>query len=182
MAFKQIFIGLCLMALSSCVIKINMWGLNSNYKASKKECGELFCKEGSELGSNKDSCVIKISNGKVVKTYLSQFGKSVVYLWNAECHGAFCLSLDVARKKCEAQNSQLIVVSEFFDCHKTVLFFDKKQPLICIDPHYYKSDFTSGYLPKFLFDLTGIKNLHLAEGRYFFFENGKFVKEKQILE
>jgi hypothetical protein len=55
---------------------------------------------------------------------------------------------------------------------------DKTHPVTGIDTKYYKSDFTDVYTRKFLFDLTGIKNMNISSGRYFLFDKGKFLSEQ----
>ena len=70
---------------------------------------------------------------------------------------------------------------ESYDCEQIAIFFDKKQPVIGIDTRYYKTNFTDRYLKKFMFDLTGIKDMGMAGGRYFFFEKGKYVSEQLTL-
>src|SRR5665213_2240452 len=160
MTFRPLIPILCFMALlaNGCIsIHGRFNGLTSYYKISKKECGDLFCAGGSALGSNADSCVIKLTNGKAVKAYLADFSKSVVYIWAPECHGSSCPNINWLRQKCESEHLKLLIVSGYFDCHKTLIFFDKAHPVTGIDTRYYKTDFTDGYLRKFLSDLTDIK-------------------------
>ena len=188
MTFRPIILVLCFLALfvSGCkmkvnIIKVKIRGVTSYYKNSKKECGESFCNEGSALGSTSDSCIIKLANGKEVKAYLEGLGKSVVYIWAPYCHGKLCLPINLIRQKCESENLKLVVVMEDYDCRLVALSFDKNHPVIGIDTRYYKTDFTDGYRRKFLFDLTGIKGIDMSAGRFFFFENGKYISEQETL-
>jgi hypothetical protein len=171
-----------LLSFTGCIsIKGNFQGLTSDYKKARKECGELFFSVESGLDSRKDSSVIKVLNGIQVKNNLKGLSRIVLYIWSPHCHSKYCPNINLLREKCDSQKIKLVIVSEYFDCSKIAIFFDKNQPLIGIDSRYYKTDFKNGYLPKFMFDLTGVKGIDLSGGRFFFFENGKYISEQLTL-
>ncbi len=102
-------------------------------------------------------------------------------MWDPGCRGAYCPNINWIRQKCKSENLNLIIVMEYFDCKQIDNFFDKKHPVIGIDTRYYKTNFTEAYRRKFLFDLTGIKNLDYSFGKFLFFQKSKYISEQPTL-
>jgi hypothetical protein len=158
--------------ISSC-IRIVVKGAQSNYHILAPDQlikieGENFC----EMKFPKNPSVVLI-NGLQLKSCIKKCNKALVYIWSLHCKGAFCYSPSFLQNYCNENEIEFFLVIEY--CDKLFLEnrFGLKKPIFGVDTTYYKTDKVSKYLPKFLFDLTGLKR---NENRLKYFENGVFVK------
>ncbi len=178
---KEFWISLLFfLSLSGCgliSIKGSFKGLTSNFNNSKKDCAQLMCYYNDTLNVE---CKLRIVNGLQLKQSVSKTEKAVVYIWSSSCKSQYCPSPAYLKSKSDTLNITLFIVSEFYDCniYQTI---EPDMNYYGIDTKYYKTNFTSSYLKKFLFDLTGVKKLELNE-RLLYFENGRFIKKTNDIE
>lgn len=179
---RKIFFLLVSLLLSSCVINGNFQGLYSHYTKTCKENPELFPERDSSQSlcnlERNNSPSIYLINGIELKACLSQYEKSMVFIWGPNCHGKYCFSPTVVQRVCTEKGMELFIVAEYFDNEKMSIDYDIKRPIFGIDFKYYKTNRTSKYLEKFKADLTGTDT---TNGRILYFENGKFIKSSSEL-
>lgn len=176
--------GCCLwLMLTTCscgLVTINgtTQGLTSYYKKSKKTCGELFASPGinQQVCDTTHTNKLVIGNGKTLRQCITGQPKTLVYLWSPKCKSKYCVSLDLLQQQCHADSVALIVVAEYYDCRLMQRTYQLKHPIVGIDIKHYKSNLTSTYIQRFLCDLTQVKAFPKGQGRYFYFENGRFVR------
>ena len=123
---------------------------------------------------------IAITNGTLIKSCLKNEEKNLIYIWSPNCTSDACISLDLLQNYCNKQNYNLYVVAEYYDRAKMDMVYTLKNPVIGIDVRFYKSNFTSIYLNKFLTDLGYQKGAQLTP-RYLYFDYDKLVYQADTL-
>lgn len=184
MNMKNILI-LCVAVVisSSCTIQGSFQGLFSYYKKVNKENPTLLKKpkDKSMICSTNysDSCKVLLLNGKELEKCIQDEKKTILYLWAANCRSPYCYGLDRVQAYCKEKNITLYAIADYYDEELMKEHYNLEYPIIGIDTKYYKTNFTSSYIKKFLADLSIIeKDYH----RLLYLENGKFIRSFRVLE
>jgi hypothetical protein len=164
---------LVLLTLNSCTIKGSFRGLYSFYAQTKASRPELLSRPAPDSSiceiKNTDTPKVYVINGSVLKECLKSRDKAIVYIWSSRCQSELCYSLNLVQQKCDAKGLELFIVAEYYDDELMNFKYRIEHPILGIDTEYYKTNFTSRYLSRFLRDLAGITKF---ENRFFYFENG----------
>ncbi len=164
---------LALFAFSSCTIRGNFRGLYSFYAKTKATNPELLLKPppGSSICEiiNTDTPKVYVINGSSLKECLKSRDKAIVYVWSSRCQSELCYSLNLVQQKCDAKGVELFIVAEYYDDELMRFKYRIEHPILGIDTEYYKTNFTSRYMSRFLHDLASIQKF---ENRFLYFENG----------
>ena len=163
--------------ISSCSFNGSFGGLVSCYKKTNSANPDLI----SAVSDNVNLCELSISdtpkvysiNGLRLRDCLNDYNKSIVYIWQPNCSGSFCVSLELVQLFCNTNEIELFIVADYYDNKKMNIVYDIDHPIFGIDVKYYKSNFTSKYRRKFVNDLTNIKNVE--NNMFFLFENNTLV-------
>lgn len=189
--FAHIFLSLfvLLALLSSCSINGTLQGLLSYYDQTQKESKVDFVKisEVSDcLRSGSDSAKVLVANGTELRNCLHGYENSVVYIWSPKCKSQYCYSLDLLQETCRQKGIELFIVAEYYDSYYMSKYYDITHPIIGADVKYYKTNFTSKYLSKFISDLTnGTYVLYIRNNIYcnfLSFKNGEFERSFNAIE
>ncbi|MCF6132347.1 hypothetical protein [Flavobacterium wongokense] len=182
---KNNYIILCFaFLLTSCSIKGRFYGLYGYYKKAQSENPDLYKKvdETSKI-TNFNNEIFKdkviVTNGKMVRKNLGYNEYSVVYIWSPKCHSSICIPPDLVQSKCNLKNLELYVVSEYYSNEEMSEKYNLANNIIGVDTEYYKSSLTKKYLSRFLFDLTGKKEI---DRQYLFFKKGIYQASYTTLE
>ncbi|EKB57049.1 hypothetical protein [Bergeyella zoohelcum] len=159
--------------LQSCAIKGNFKGLYSYFNTTYKAKPELFSKEKWNCHEKNDNKV-RIIRGKDIVKCLSQYSRSLVYIWSPNCTSDICYPLDEIQKYCNRQGIELFIVAEYYDAEKMTQQYTVKNPILAIDTEYYKTNITKRYVALFLKDIDFLSPL---QNRYLLFEKGNFSRE-----
>lgn len=122
---------------------------------------------------------IIIMNGIELKSCLSLKRKSLVYIWQPNCHGKFCYSLKMIQDFCNQKNYDFFVVAEYYDLTAMKTQTSLTNSIIGIDTKYYKTNLTNKYLRKFLTDLTNSSDVY---NNFFLFEKGIYMKSLNTMD
>lgn len=175
----------CLMYLTSCSFKGSFGGLTSNYSQSHSQQPGLF----TVVGPEENICTIDA--GKPPQVYviqatplrqcLHEYEKALVYIWKPNCSSEKCYALSYYQRICDSLNMELFVVAEYFDADKMALDHPITHPVLGIDINYYRSNFTSKYLSRFLTELIANPEQQQRQA-YYFFKKGLFIAATNDLE
>jgi hypothetical protein len=181
--YKLMFklIGCCLaISITSCnlvYINVNLRGLTSDFKKMNRECGSLFVKLDTLQTENRADKII-ISNGRELLHKIELNNRTLVYLWSPYCKSKFCLDLNILQQLCNSKQIELIVVAEYYDCHKMTQPYSLIHNIYAINTKYYKTNITNRYVKNFLKDIGVPKQVLDENGRYFLFEKTQFKQRK----
>jgi len=171
---------------SSCSIKLkgSFRGLYSYYKKTVKENPDLLVRADRlvnicEIKFDEKKPKIYMINGKMLKKCIAEHDKAIVYMWATNCKGRFCYSPQILQRECNAKNVELFIVAEYYDNEPMQMNYFTEHPVFGIDTKYYRSNLTSKYRSRFLYDITIQKDIL---NRILYFENGNFVKEYQSID
>lgn len=179
---KLLFILLLCLSITSCgVITINgtFQGLYSYYKTTNNSNPELFEFYTDNIKSykqNKTNKVLIINDIHLAKEIKST-PKVLVYKWSPKCKSQFCPSLNLLQQNCEAKGIELYIVAEYYDVAMMQKNYIIKRQLLAIDTKYYKSNLTGIYTKRFYNQLTNNNYNNQSSNRFFYFENGTFIKQ-----
>ncbi len=179
---KYILFFLLIFFSISCSVNGNFKGLYSYYDKTKSESPNLLAYPDihttiCELKNN-TTPKIYITNGKELKKCLINYENLILFIWSPKCKSKYCYSLNLLQQNCNRNKIELIIVSEYYDTELMQIKYELKNPILGIDTNYYKSNKTSNYVSKFIFDLTSIEHI---DGRLLHFKNGEFVKATDLL-
>lgn len=173
---------LVLLACNSCSIQGNVRGLYSDYAKTKTSNPELLVKfPGSSICEirNSDTPKVYVINASALKECLKSRDKAIVYIWSSRCPSKFCYSLNLVQQRCDAKGVELFIVAEYYDDELMSFKYRIDHPILGIDTEYYKTNFTSKYMSRFLMDLASVSKF---EGRFFYFENGIMKRSFSAIE
>lgn len=187
---KKLSYFLCLaifVIFHSCKINGSFQGLVSHYNKTKKENPNLIVnnsKFNSTICELEKSTTPKIFliKGQDLKKCLNSFEKSLIYIWGPNCKSDICYDLDLIQQECNKLNIELFVVAEYFDSVAMSTEYKVDRPIFGIDTKHYKTNLTSKYVKRFIYDITD--NVINADQRYIYFENGalkKFYRNMNLL-
>jgi len=175
--------------ISSCSFNGTLQGLFSYYNKTEKESEINFVNFNSSddcIHLLSDSASVLIANGNEINKCLSEYQKSVIYIWTPNCKGRYCYSLNLLQETCNQKGYELFIVAEYFDIYYMSKYYEISHPLIGIDVKYYKTNLTSKYLSKFILDLTNGKYKydikHDNYCNFLCFENGEFKRAFMPIE
>lgn len=180
MRFTFFFLITCL--YTSCKINGSFQSLYGYQEETMKKCPDLILKLDSSLCSlqNTTDNVYSI-NGLELKDCLKTIPKALIYIWQPHCHSETCISPIYLQKLCDAQNIELFVVAEYYDCEKMQLNNILDKPLFGIDQDYYNTNLTSKYLTKVWNDLSNSEN-EVNRKMFVLFEYGIPTQSKSHVE
>jgi hypothetical protein len=181
---KSTFLGVIfLMFCTACSIKGSFQGLYSYYAKTKSKNAQLLIKPDISTPiceiKKSDTPNVYVINGLNLKECIKTTGKAIVYIWAPKCKGEFCYPLNSLQQKCNIKNIELFIVAECYDNELMQINYRISRPIFGIDVEYYKSNMTSRYLAKFIFDLTSKNDIR---GRLIYFEDGVFNKSFEAIE
>ncbi len=160
-----------------CSLSGSFKGLYSYYESAKRANPNLFVEFDPDniLCEAKNSSVprVYISNGVELRKCAFNINDAVFYIWSPRCKGEFCYSINTLQKKCDAKNIELFVIAEYYDIELMQTNYAIEKPVFAVDTKYYKTDLTSNYRARFVFDLTGGSN---CTGRFIYLKNGLLIK------
>ena len=172
-----------LMFCTACTIKGSFQGLYSYYSRTKSQDPQLLIFPDTSTSlceiSKSDAPGILVTNGSRLKECIKTNNKAIVYLWAPKCKSKFCYPLHFLQQKCDTKGITLYVVAEYYDTQLMQINYKINKPICGIDVEYYKSDRTSKYLSKFIYDLTSGSHL---PGRLIYFEDGVFKRSFESIE
>ena len=182
MYMNFIFI-LGVLALGSCTIRGSLRGLYSFYGQTKAAHPELLTRPAPNSSiceiKNPDTPRVYVINGKSLKECLESRTKAIVYVWSSRCQSELCYSLNLVQQRCDAKGVELFIVAEYYDDELMNFKYRIGHPILGIDTEYYKTNFTSRYMSRFLRDLANVTKF---ENRFFYFENGKLKRSFSVIE
>lgn len=174
---------------SSCSFNGTLQGLFSYYNKTKQDSEINFVEFSSFEDCKKllsDSASILVANGKEIKNCLSKYQNSVVYIWTPKCKGKYCYSLNLLQETCNQKGYELFIVAEYFDAYYMSKYYEITHPIIGIDVKFYKTNLTSKYLSKFIFELTDGKYKYDIKNdsycNFLCFANGELKKTIMSIE
>ena len=173
----------------SCTFKGTFQGLFSYYNVTKKE-SEIQFIHLNEIDEchhfDFDSAKVLVANGIELKNYLEKYENSLIYIWSPKCKSQYCFSLNILQEICSQKDIKLLVVAEYYDSNYMSKYYDLEHSIIGIDVKYYNTNLTSGYLSKFIVDLTngmyscGSNNENNCS--FLSFHNGKFENAFEAID
>ena len=169
--------------VGACSIKGSMQGLVSYQKKTKKENPQLLHHPKADENicsyTNNDVHKVLITNGKVVKSCMSDQDRSIVYNWGVKCKSEICYPLQAVQAACAEKNMPVYIVAEYYDGPMMSKAYTLERPILGIDVKYYKTNFTSKYTSKFYKDL-GVGDANIK--RFCYFERGIFIKSYNSID
>jgi len=126
-----------------------------------------------------DTPKVYVVNGNDIKKCISTKKKSIVYIWGPKCKSKICFPLELLQQKCNTKKIDLYIIAEYYDNELMNFNYNINNPIFGIDTKFYKSDLTSTYLTKFIYELT---STNVKENRYLYFENGKFINSFNFID
>ena len=185
----KILLFVILLMFCSCTFNGTFQGLFSYYNVTKKESEIQFIhlneiKEYHHFDF--DSAKVIVTNGVALKSHLKKYENSLVYIWSPRCKSKYCYPLNILQDVCNQEDIKLFVVAEYYDSYYMSRYYDLEHSLRGIDVKYYKTNLTSGYLSKFIVDLTngmyscGSNNENNCS--FLSFHNGKFENAFEAIE
>ena len=167
--------------LNSCgFISINgsLQGITSYYDSTIEINPNLITRLNDSISicdiEPSDSIKVVLTNGKEIKKCIAQYDKAIVYIWSPYCSSKYCYSPTLLQYECDKNNIELFIVAEYFDSKKMTVNYSLNKPIFGIDIKYYKSNLTSKYLSKFIFDLT-LEEKEVTKD-LIYFNNGNYIK------
>lgn len=179
----NLFIVIILIFCTECSINGGFQGLYSYYSKTKSKNAQLLIKPSISTPiceiNKSDTPKVYIINGINLKGCIKTTDKAIVYIWAPKCKGEFCYPLNSLQQKCNIKNMTLFIVAEYYDNELMEINYKINKPIFGIDVEYYKSNMTSRYLSKFIYDLTSKNDIM---GRLIYFEDGIFKKSFEYIE
>jgi hypothetical protein len=115
-----------------------------------------------------------------LKKCIIQSQEAVLYIWSPRCKGKHCYSLDLLQAYCNKKKIDLFIVAEYYDLYLMNQKYNIDKPIFGIDTKFYKTDVTSQYLHKFVFDLTQQHQNYI--GKFFRFQDGNFINSIESID
>ena len=163
--------------LNSCRYNGTLQGLFSYYEKTKSKNPDLLVSPNSKISiceiEKTETPKIYITDGLKLKECIKNYDNLIIYVWSPKCRSKLCYSLNALQQICDFNHIELIIVSEYYDSELMQVNYEIKKPIFGIDTEYYKTNLTSKYLSKFIFDLTLQQNVN---GRLLHFKKGVFLK------
>lgn len=179
--FNRIYL-LLLPLLAGCTINGSFQGLRSYYPKSLKEKPDLFVhSEGSSAFCEDPPLYrhkVAVINASELRSCIKE-PLNIIYLWQPNCSGSACISLNASQHIADSVGADLFVVAQYYDVDMMDLNHAIRHPILGIDTEYYGSDWTDKYLNAFLEDLLKKKT---EIGMFILFENGEFTGRFRRME
>ena len=181
---KKILILLLFIYLfSSCHINGALQGMYSYYKRTNKVAPNLI----NILPPNSNICDIKSNGGpkvyaitgKQLFSCISNLPKAIIYIWSPKCKSKFCYSLDYVQNIANLHNTDLYIVSEYYDSYFFNVSYNIKNPILGINTESYKTNLTRKYMRKFY---SALKIKNNENYRILYFEFGILKRAFNNLE
>ncbi len=164
-----------LFLLTSCSIKGTMQGLFSYYNKYNAETPGLFCKLDTTISvcdiARTNLPKVYITNGVSLKKCIQQDRDAVFYIWGLKCSSKYCYSPEFIQDKFKMKQVDVFIKAEYYDSDLMNFNYNTQHPIFGIDTKYYRSDLTSKYLSRFIFDLTSRKQIYQ---RIIYFRKGVY--------
>lgn len=169
--------------LCSCTINGNLQGLFSYYNKTEKSLPGLLCKPapGTSICGIRNSGVprVYVIHAGALKDCLKSSRKAIIYIWSSRCRSVLCYSLNLVQERCNAKGIELFIVAEYYDDEFMNFNYNIEHPILGIDTKYYRTNFTSRYIFRFLNELASVSKF---ENRFFYFENGIIRRSFYLIE
>lgn len=154
-----------------------MKGFSSGYDSFKQTNSVVFIDKSFDEHYQFDNRNIYALNAITLKNELKKSNKALVYFWSANCHSNVCISPINLQSVCSDRNVELFLIVEYYDEKINEFSNTLKKPVFSINHFFYKTNYVDSYRKKFTTELTGISdNSNDIYNRYFYFENGNFIK------
>lgn len=176
-----------LMIVNACQISLNgpsiRQGIFSYYKETYKECPDLFSIRSEPLciDKNRENSKVLLINGHELRKCVNLEHIALIYLWRPNCKSINCISLDQMQLVCSANKIKLFIIATYFDLDAMKKNYNISEPLMAINPEYYKTNFQNRYISKFIFDLVGVK-LKQDNGNFIVFKDAQFLGQYVSIE
>lgn len=172
------YIPLLSLLLTSCIsINGDFKGLYSYYNQTKKDYPQLLVKPpaGTSLCAIPKTEIPKVIvvNGKDIKACMQSYENAVLYIMAPKCHGIYCYSPTVLQRKCNERGIELFIVSEYYDGETMTRDYTLNRQIFGIDIDYYHASLVDAYIPKFIEDITDIKERNI---KFIQFKDGHFKR------
>lgn len=155
----------------------SMKGFSSGYDSFKQTNSVVFIDKSFDEHYQFDNRNIYALNAITLKNELKKSNKALVYFWSANCHSNVCISPINLQSVCSDRNVELFLIVEYYDEKINEFSNTLKKPVFSINHFFYKTNYVDSYRKKFTTELTGISdNSNDIYNRYFYFENGNFIK------
>ncbi len=154
-----ILFGCCL--LNSCIISqiTQSHGFYSGFEnLSDDEIKNIVVvKNKDTLPTLKDKNTYAIT-ATHLKHLIIKNSPCVVYLWDANCSGSSCISLNSFNKFCKENNYHPIIVSEYFDVEQIDIQGVTPSSVFAINHWFYGTDYCNSYVRRFQKELFSLFN------------------------
>jgi hypothetical protein len=87
------------------------------------------------------------------------------------------MDLNQLQAECKRMNVTLYVVAEYYDLKQFAINYNLEKPIIGIDTHHYKTNFTSRYVKHFFQDVLGSARISKSNSYFYYFNSGQFLEE-----
>ena len=128
----------------------------------------------SLIGMKNDNRIYAI-NAHQMKELLKTNEKAIIYQWSPHCSSENCTSLGLTQSYCDEKGIELYVVVDYYaDAFSQIESI--KNPLLSISERYYNTELTQELSELFYKELLGEKYDKKNYHRFYYFENGEFVR------
>lgn len=130
----------------------------------------------SLIGMKNDNRIYAI-NAHQMKELLKTNEKAIIYQWSPHCSSENCTSLGLTQSYCDEKGVELYVVADNYNDAFSQIE-DIKNPMFSINSGYYvKTNYLLNKLQEqFYKELLGEKYDKKNYHRFYYFENGEFVR------
>lgn len=122
---------------------------------------------------------VYVIHAGTLKDCLKSGSKAIVYIWSSRCRSELYYSLNLVQERCNAKGIKLFIVAEYYDDELMNFNYNIERPILGVDTEYYRTDFTSRYMSRFLNELASVSKF---ENRFFYFENGIVKRSFSLIE
>lgn len=159
-------------SIHSCgMISINDSGykrLSENEKARVKKCTTAI----DSLTADGNIYQITVAQ---MREYLSHRNNVIIYQYATYCHSTFCINPIAAQQICREHGYEFCLLIDTYDYLERIPAMDV--PILAIDQTPYNTDKTPKYCDGFFDALTGVTDKVRGYGRFFHFQQGRFINE-----
>jgi hypothetical protein len=175
-------IGLLILSMGSCKITfvVNKTGYYSNYdkltNLDKKSIVFLSA-EDTIATKCKDTSIIYAVNALQLQAYMEQYDSCLVYAWNQECHGKYCVFPMAIEQYCQKNHYKYIILLRkysSFDIVRDAIY--GQFPVFSINEQYYQTNEVAKYESVFKQTLSVPPITDKKYSTFWIFKQGKFEK------
>jgi hypothetical protein len=128
----------------------------------------------SLIGMKNDNRIYAI-NAHQMKELLKTNEKAVIYQWSPHCSSENCTSLGLTQSYCDEKGIELYVVIDYYaDAFSQIESI--RNPLLSISERHYNTELAQELREIFYKELLGDKYDKKNYSRFYYFENGEFLK------